>query len=316
MSAPKIDIDSIWLPKASSTLAGSVDQAWDWAMLNGVVFFLIVMLPLAYFVVKYKRRSDKDVTSPVAHNTLIETIWTVIPTAICIALFFVGLAGYIGSSVAPKDAFEINVTAQKWSWTFTYPNGTVSAGKLVVPKGRPVRLVMSSVDVIHSFFVPEFRVKQDVIPGQYTSVWFEATEAKETAVLCTEYCGNGHSEMMATVEVLEPQKFDEWLETGGEDNSVPPAERGKQLFTQWSCNTCHSIDGSKGIGPSFQGLFGKDETLMDGSTAKVDENYVRESILQSTAKVVKGYAPIMPVFQGQLKDAQVDALVAYIKTLK
>lgn len=314
MSAPKIDIDSLWLPKASSTLAHEVDAAWNWAMLNGVVFFFVVMIPLAYFLVRFKRRTENDETSSLSHNTLMETVWTIVPTVICFALFFVGLWGYLSAAVAPKDAFEIQVTAQKWAWSFAYPNGTTSPGKLIVPKGKPVKLVMSSTDVIHSFFVPEFRIKQDVLPGLYTTIWFEPTEAKETAILCTEYCGTGHSEMLGTVQVLEQTEFDKWLE-GGDDSKLPPAEKGKALFSQWACNSCHSIDGTKGVGPSLKGLFGKTEELADG-TAKADENYIRESIVLSTAKLVKGYAPIMPVFQGQLKDPQVDALVAYIKTLQ
>lgn len=315
MSAPKIEIDSLWLPKASSTLAGQVDTAWNWAMANAVVFFFIVMIPLGYFMVKYKKKSDADVTSTLAHSTLIETVWTVIPTVVVMALFFVGLWPYLSAAVPPKDAFEVQVTAQKWAWTFTYPNGTVSPGKLVVPQGRPVKLVMSSTDVIHSFFVPEFRIKQDVVPGMYTTMWFEAKDVEETAVLCTEYCGTGHSEMLATVQVLAAPAFDQWLEAG-DDKNLPPAEKGKALYGQWACGSCHPIDGTRGVGPSLKGLYGKSEDLTDGSSVKVDENYLRESILVSTAKVVKGFAPVMPAFQGQIKDAQVDALIAYIKALQ
>ena len=315
MSAPKIEIDSFWLPKASSTLAGQVDAAYNWALYNAYFWFALVMAVAAYFVWKYRRRGPDDVTSTVAHNTTIEIVWTVIPTAIVIGLFFAGLWPYLSAAVPPKDAMEVQVTAQKWAWTFTYANGTVSPGNLVVPRGKPVKLVMSSTDVIHSFYVPEFRIKQDVLPGMYTTTWFEATNVEETAVECTEYCGKDHSAMLATVKVLEPAQFNQWLENGGEDKPLPPAEKGKNLFSQWACNSCHSIDGTKGVGPSLKGLFGKTEELADG-TVKADENYLRESILLSTAKVVKGYAPVMPVFQGQIKDDHVDALIAYIKTLQ
>lgn len=327
MTAPKIEIDSFWLPKASSTVAPQVDMAWYTVLGVTTVFFLILMIPTFYFGMKYKRKKQGEVTSAIDHSTTIEVVWTTIPLVVLILLFFAGLVGWVNSQVAPANALEVQVTAQKWNWSFKYPNGTTSPGKLVVPKGQPVRLVMSSTDVIHSFYVPEFRIKQDVIPGVYTSIWFEPTEAREYVVFCTEYCGGpegdvaadkpgGHSDMLATVVVMEEQAFKDWLETGGEDKSIPPAERGKQLYTQWGCQTCHSTDGSKLAGPTFKGLFGKDEELTDGSKVKVDENYIRESILNPNAKVVKGFAPVMPVFQGQLKDPQIDALIAFIKEQK
>ena len=327
MTVPKIEIDSFWLPKASSTVAPQIDMAWNTVLYVCFVFFLILMIPMVYFISKYRRKKKGEVTSAIDHSTTIEVVWTTIPLVVLILLFFVGLTGWVNSQVAPANALEVQVTAQKWNWSFKYPNGTTSPGKLVVPKGKPVRLVMSSTDVIHSFFVPEFRIKQDVIPGVYTSIWFEPTEVREFTVFCTEYCGGpegdvapdkpgGHSDMHATVAVMEEQQFKDWLETGGEDKSIPPAERGKQLFVQWGCQTCHSTDGSKLAGPSFKGLFGKDEELADGSKVKVDENYIRESILNPNAKVVKGFPPVMPVFQGQLKDPQIDALIAFIKEQK
>lgn len=324
---PKIEIDSFWLPKASSTVAPQVDMAWNTVLWVCIVFFFILMVPTFYFVSKYKRRKEGEVTSAIDHSTKIEVVWTVIPLVILVALFFVGLTGWVNTQVAPADAMEVQVTAQKWNWSFKYPNGTTSPGKLVLPKDKPVRLVMSSTDVIHSFYVPEFRVKQDAIPGVYTSLWFQPTEVREYTVFCTEYCGGpegdvaadkpgGHSDMLATVVVMDEAKFKDWLETGGEDKSIPPAQRGKQLFAQWGCQTCHSLDGAKLAGPTFKGLFGREEELADGSKVKVDENYIRESILNPNAKVVKGFAPVMPVFQGQLKDPQIDAIIAFIKEQK
>lgn len=314
MNVPKIDQGSFWLPHQGSTLAPAVDAAWDVVMYVSVAFFLLIVVAMCIFVYRYRRRGPNDKTSNISHNAKLEIAWTAIPMLILLVLFFIGLSGYVNASVAPGDAYEINVTAEKWLWTFSYPNGTVSPSKLVVPRGRPVRLVMSSKDVLHSFFIPEFRIKHDVIPGTYTTLWFEALEAKDTVLLCTEYCGTGHSDMMATVSVVEEAQFQEFLETGGDDKNTPPAELGKSLYTTWGCATCHSVNGTRQQGPSFKGLFGKTETLADGSSVHVDEAYLKESILVSNAKVVSGYQPIMPVFQGVLKERQVDALVAFIKS--
>lgn len=315
MKAPHIDIGSFWLPKASSTLAAQVDSAFGWVYWNAVVFFVIIVTTLVVFVAKYKRRTENDVTSSVSHNMRLEIVWTVIPTVIVIALFFAGLAGFVNGQIAPSNAYEIQVTAQKWSWTFTYPNGSVSPGVLVVPKDRPVKLILSSRDILHSFFVPEFRIKQDAVPSMYTSLWFEATEAKETAILCTEYCGTGHSAMLGTVKVVEQPAFQEWLDNGGDDGKTPPAEAGKKIYSA-QCSACHSVDGSRVVGPSFKGLFGRAEHVVGAGEVKVDENYIRESINVPGAKVVEGFANIMPPFKGVLNDKQIDQLVAYIKTLQ
>ncbi len=314
MNVPKIDQGSFWMPRQSSTLAPAVDAAWDVVMYVSVAFFLLIVGAMAWFVYKYRRRGPDDKTSNIAHNARLEIAWTAIPMLILLVLFFIGLSGYVNASVAPGDSYEINVTGEKWLWTFSYPNGTVSPSKLVVPRGRPVRLVMSSKDVLHSFYIPEFRIKHDVIPGTYTTLWFEATEVKDSTLLCAEYCGTGHSDMMATVSVVEEAQFQEFLESGGDDKNMPPAELGKSLYTTWGCATCHSLTGARQQGPSFKGLFGKTETLADGSSVHVDEAYLKESILVSNAKVVSGYQPIMPVFQGVLKERQVDALVAFIKS--
>lgn len=316
MIAPKIEVDSFWLPRQSSTLAPSIDHAWSLVLWISVGFFTLIVGAMIYFLIRYRRRTAHDVTSEVSHSTKLEITWTAIPLVIVIGLAFVGLTGYVSAAVAPAEAYEIQVTAQKWSWQFTYPNGTISPNKLVIPRGRPVKLVMSSRDIVHSLFIPEFRIKQDVVPGAYTTIWFEGTDVKETAILCTEYCGAGHSDMMATVSVMEQRAFDAWLESGGEDKSLPPAEYGKQLFSSWNCGTCHSLDGSAKQGPSLEGIFGRNESLADGSTVKVDETYLRDSILISNKQVVAGFQPVMPVFQGQLKDRQVDALIAFLKEQK
>jgi cytochrome c oxidase subunit 2 len=324
---PAIENGSFWLPKQTSTFAPEVDHAWNVVMILCVVFFVGIVGACGYFLVKYKRRSDNDKTSPIDHSAKIEFIWTVVPTILVVWLFFVGLRGWVDAAIAPADAFEINVTAEKWNWTFTYPNGTISPNLLVVPKGRPVKLIMSSKDVIHSFYVPEFRVKRDVIPGSYTTVWFEATEIKDVLLECAEYCGKGHSEMLATVSIKDEEKFKEWVDSYGDVECkpgagivcpppVPLADKGKLLFSTWNCKTCHTIDGGPGTGPTLKGVFGSQVPLADGTVALADENYIRESILISNAKVVKGFSPVMPLFKGTLRDKDIDALLAYIKELK
>ncbi len=307
---------TFWLPKASSTLAPGVDHAWDVVMWVSVFFFVIVIGTMAYFMWKYRRRTDKDETSTVDHSAKLEITWTILPLVIVMGLFFVGLSGFMNASVAPSDSYEVQVTGERWLWTFIYPNGAISPSRLVVPKGKPVRMVMSSKDVIHSFYVPEFRIKRDVIPGQYTSIWFEATEVGKYTLECAEYCGTGHSDMLATIEVMEPEQFKQWLESAGGDKSLPPAKRGEALFNKWQCSACHALDGSRKVGPSFKGLYGREETMSDGRVIKADENYLRESILLSNAKIVKGYDPVMPIFKDMLKDDDVNDLIAFIKEQK
>jgi cytochrome c oxidase subunit 2 len=318
---PIINIDSFWMPRQGSTIAKEIDLAFYGVYWLDVVMFIGVVSALFYFAYRFKRRTEKDKVSKVTHNLTLEITWTIIPTVIVIGLFGLGLRGYLNASVAPAEAYEIRVIAQTWAWTFVYPDGRVTTGGLegeglVVPKGRPVKLIMSSQDVVHSFWVPEFRVKQDLVPGTYTTIWFEPTEVTDTALQCTEYCGKDHSNMYATVHVLEESKFKEWVEKGGMDDKLTPAEQGKKLFAQRTCNTCHSVDGTRIQGPSFKGLWGKTEAISDGSSVKVDENYIRESLLEPQKKVVQGYPAVMPTFKGTLKEKEIDALIAYIKTVQ
>jgi cytochrome c oxidase subunit II len=320
---PFITVDSVWLPKQNSTIAPAVDFAWDIVMFVSIAFFMLLMGMMVYFAIRYRRRSDFDVTSDRDHNARLEFLWTIVPLAIVIGLFFVGYRGFLYMSVPPAESYEINVTGQKWSWTFTYPNGVVS-NELTVPAGRPIKLIMSSQDVIHSFYVPEFRVKRDVIPGLYTTVWFEAREPAESTLFCTEYCGgggdgrqgSGHSGMWTAVHVLSEPDFDTWMQSQEDDPNMPPAEKGAKLHVSRGCAGCHSLDGTRGNGPSFKGLFGRQEQMADGEQIIADENYLRESILQANRRIVAGYQPIMPSFEGQLTDNEVMYLIEFIKTVK
>lgn len=315
MTLTPIDLGSFWLPRQSSTLAPEVDAGFHAVYWVSIGFFVLVVGATAYFAVRYRRRREGEKTSEFDHSTVLEIVWTTIPALMLIGLFALGLRGYASAAVAPAEALEIQVTAEKWLWTFTYPNGTTTVNELGVPKDRPVRLVMSSKDIIHSFFVPEFRIKQDLVPGAYTTTWFEATEVKDVAVLCAEYCGTGHSDMMARILVMDEPVYKDWLDKGGGEGDLPPAELGKKLFTQRSCATCHSLDGSRIQGPSLKGLFGRIEDLEGGTSVKVDENYFRESVLNPGAKVVRGYPAAMPTFQGLLKDRDIEALIAYLKSV-
>lgn len=315
MTRTPIDLGSFWLPRQSSTLAPEVDAGFHAVYWVSVGFFVLVVGAMAYFAVRYRRRREGEKTSEVDHSTALEIVWTTIPGLMLLFLFALGLKGYASAAVAPAESLEIQVTAEKWLWTFTYPNGTTTVNELGVPKDRPVRLVMSSKDIIHSFFVPEFRIKQDLVPGAYTTTWFQATEVKDVAVLCAEYCGTGHSDMMARILVMDEPVYKDWLDKGGGADDLPPAELGKKLFTQRSCATCHSLDGSRIQGPSLKGLFGRTEDLEGGTSVKVDENYFRESVLNPGAKVVRGYPAAMPTFQGLLKDRDIEALIAYLKSV-
>lgn len=310
-----------FLPPAKSTLAHEVDALFWFVHLSSLVLTIGILIAIAYFIIKYRRKSENDVTPVITHNNKLEVTWSVIPLIITLVLFGWGFQTYVSLTTPPDDAYEVNVTAQKWLWNFTYENGARSTGELHVPAGRPIKLIMSSQDVIHSFFVPDYRIKQDVVPGRYTEVWFRVPKAGESIIFCTEYCGTGHSDMSGKVVVHEQEQFDTWLADnagggGGKPSDLAPAEWGKQLAQEQACATCHSVDGSQMTGPTWQGLFEETQQMSDGSTVTADENYIRESILNPSAKIVDGYQPVMPSYQGQLNDEQISAIIEYIKTLK
>jgi cytochrome c oxidase subunit 2 len=313
-------LNDFFLPPAKSTLAEQTDTLFWFVHLSSLVLTIGLLAVIVYFVYKYRRKSEDEVTPLITHNNQLEVTWSVIPLVLVIIVFGWGYKVYLDQRVIPDDAYEINVTAQKWLWQFSYQNGARTTGELHVPADRPIKLVMSSNDVIHSFFVPDYRIKQDVVPGRYTEVWFNATEPGESIVFCTEYCGTAHSDMTAQVIVHEQAEFEKWLaaNTGGgtKPEDLSQAEWGEQLATTYACNTCHSTDGSRLTGPSWQGIFGHEVELSDGSTVMVDENYIRESILEPNAKVVDGFPAVMNTYQGQLNDEQINAIIEYIKTLK
>lgn len=309
-------LGTLWMPPGQSTIASEVDTLFYFILYTSIIFFLIVVGASTYFTIKYRRSKEEGPLPSADHNLKLEIIWTAIPTILVMILFVWGFKSFMVMSVVPKDALEIKVTGQMWFWSFDYSDGVNSVNEIIVPVGKPVKLLMSSKDVIHSFYVPDFRVKMDVLPNRYSITWFEATNIGEYNLFCTEFCGKGHSEMIGKVKVLSVLDYEEWYEEGiGTGAGMTMAEYGEKLYTTKACITCHKIDGSSGTGPGWKNIFGKEEKLSDGSTVIIDENYIRESILNPGAKVTAGYQPIMPTYQGILRDRQIDALIAYMKSL-
>ncbi|MEM9491749.1 MAG: cytochrome c oxidase subunit II, partial [Myxococcota bacterium] len=276
------DYDTFWLPEPVSVTASNVDDLYMGVL--GLSFFCFIGITAAviYFVWKYRKRPghEKPLPSP-THNNPLEITWTVIPALICVFLFIFGWRGYVDMATPPKHALEVSITGFKWGWQITYPNGVDDPnGELHVPVDRSVRLVMKSNDVLHDFFIPAFRIKQDVIPMRYTQLWFKATQPGVYRVYCAEYCGMDHSQMKTVVVVHEPGGYEQYLDKIMEQAlNIPPAELGKKVYDQY-CIACHTLDGSIKVGPSFANLkFGTQNAMADGSSVTVDENYIRESIL-------------------------------------
>jgi cytochrome c oxidase subunit 2 len=306
---------SAFMPPAGTALATEYDNLYSFLIWSSFIACAILIGGMIYFVLKYKRKTNNDKTPYISHNTFLEFLWSFIPLVIFMVCFAWGWVVYHHMRTMPEDALEVHVFGQQWSWSFEYKSGKASTNEFYVPVGRPVKLIMTSKDVIHSFFIPSMRIKQDVIPGTYTAIWFNAEKTGDYQIFCTEYCGAAHSNMLAKMHVVPVADYEKWLQESDEGLSM--AERGQKLFNDKGCVACHSTDGSTKVGPSWKGLFGSERELADGSKAKGDENYIRESILNPNARVVKGFpSGVMPTFQGQLSEEQLNALVEFIKTLK
>ena len=310
-----MDDATIWLPEQASTLAPEIDWLFYFVYWTSVILFVGVVGAMLYFAYRYRRQRPGERPAPVKENKLLEISWIVVPTILVLVVFTWGFQSFIKIGTAPPNAYEINVEGQQWNWNFTYANGTSITNELHVPANRPVRLKMSSTDVIHSFFVPAFRVKHDVLPDRYTYLWFEATKPGTYKAFCTEYCGTQHSAMDAKVVVHEQEEFKQWLKTGGGVADLPPAEYGKILYERQGCNACHSLDGSSSVGPTWQGLYGTTAHQMsNGEAVTVDENYLREAIVEPGAKIVAGFGNNMPANYSELSERQLTALIEFIKT--
>ncbi len=302
---------SFWLPDGASTLSSDIDSLFYFVTWASIILFAGVVAAIVYLAYRYRRRAGAA-PARVKPSRMVEISWVALPTILVLIVFNWGFRLFIEQSVAPPNAYEIYVRGAMWKWDFEYPTGTVSTNELHVPVDRPVRLVMSSEDVLHSFFVPAFRVKQDVLPDRYSAVWFEATRVDTFQVYCTEYCGAGHAVMLASVITHSQGDFEDWLASAGVDEDTPLPELGAQLYQQQACFACHSVDGTPGVGPTFTGLYGKTETLDDGSTVVADDDYLRESIVDPGATVVQGYLNVMTPYAG-LSDRELSALIAFIR---
>ena len=331
------------LPVVGTAIAGQWDALYIFLVWLSIFFFVLVVGAMIYFAIKYRHTQVKR-TRYITGNHLLEAIWIAVPTILLLVIFGWGYVVYRDMTQAPLDAYEIRVIGKQWLWTFQYDNGTTTVNELYVPINKPVKLIMTSQDVLHDFFIPNFRVKQDVVPGMYTSVWFEARVPGKHQVFCAEYCGTSHSGMLAQVIALDDTQWKTWL-AGGKLDDIPKATdeiaaapapqsdklqvaqaapelkrvsmvaRGKAVFETKGCVSCHSTDGTQKIGPSAKGLYGSHPELADGSHVTADENYIRESIESPQAKLVKGYSPVMPTFKGLIDEMEMNSLIAYMKSI-
>lgn len=307
---------SFWLPPPDAVASGAVDHAFHFVMYVSYFFFALIFGLVVLFVVKYRRRPGVEAVKTAKSSLILEATWSLIPLGLTIVMFYLGFVGYVELRSPPERAYEISVLARKWSWQFTYPDGTIDSN-LHVPVGEPVRLVMASEDVIHSLSIPAFRVKMDVVPGRYTRTWFEGKEVGTYDLYCTEYCGTGHSDMLASVVVHEPEDFQAWLKEAGDVlGNNPPDKAGEILFRRHGCGSCHSIDGTPRVGPSLKAIIGQTHAMADGGNAAVDENYIRQSVLEPGAKIRQGFRNQMPTYKGKLNDQEITAIIQYLKSLK
>ena len=298
-------------PEQASSFARDVDALYFFLIAVSAFFALLVAVLVIVFAIKFHRRHPGEVGARIEGNLPIELVWSVIPTVIAMVMFGWGASVYYHVRRPPNEAMHIYAVGKQWMWKFQHLEGQREINELHVPVGRPVKITVTSEDVIHSLYFPAFRTKIDAIPGRYQELWFEATRPGTYRMFCAEYCGTNHSGMIGSVIVMEPAAYQSWLAGGGEGSL---AERGAALFRQLACNTCH-LDTGQGRGPSLKDVFGKSVELADGTTAVVNEAYLRESILNSQAKIVKGFQPLMPTFQGLISEEGLVALIEHVKSM-
>ncbi len=304
-----------FMPPQATEIAGRVDNLYAFLLVSSAIACAILIGGMIYFALKYKRRGEHDKTAYITHNTFLEFLWSFIPLVIFLGVFAWGWVIYNDMRAMPKDALEIHVVGRQWAWEAQYKSG-VTSNEITVPVNQDVKLILGSTDVLHSFYVPSFRIKQDAVPGRYTALWFRADKMGKFHVFCTEYCGTSHSGMITRLNVVTRQEYDAWLAEEANARFLPLVEQGQRLFTNKSCVTCHNVDaeGVK-VGPSLFKIFNTQELMADGSQVLVDENYLRESILNPEAKKVKGFERAnMTSYQGQLSEMELNALIEFIKS--
>jgi cytochrome c oxidase subunit 2 len=305
--------------EAASRSAVQIDAVFLFITVVSLFFFFLVEGLLIYFAVRYRRRkaSEDFATSEVTGNLALEIVWVIIPSLVVIAFFVYGYLVYQDVTRPAPGSSEIYVTARQFLFEFKHADGRSEIGELRVPVGKPVKLIMTSRDVIHGLFLPAFRLKQDILPGQYTYLYLQPDKEGTYDIFCTEYCGVGHSTMRGKLVVMPPSEYVKWAAAGKDAQAaIPPSEKGKALLEKYGCLGCHSTDGTVKVGPTLKGLYGSRVPLEDGRTAVADEGFLKESIVDPGAGIVKGFANVMPNFRGQLSDDDIAAIIAYIKTLK
>ncbi len=331
------------LPLQGTEIAARWDSLYNFLLYLSIFFFVLVLGAMLYFIASFKHRPGKK-TKYMTGNHLLEAVWIAVPTLLLMGIFVWGYSIYHSMTQAPADAYEIRVIGKQWLWTFQYDNGKTTVNEVFVPVNHPVKFIMTSEDVLHSFFVPSFRIKQDVVPGMYSSIWFNATVPGKHQVFCTEYCGTSHSAMLAKVVVLTDDQWKAW-NRNKKLESIPDAvqelaqvsqdqvhisaasvqsavvqtslaQQGRVVHETKGCIACHSVDGTTKVGPTHKGLFGSKVELANGKTIVADENYIRNHIENPQSNTVKGFNPVMPTFKGLLTELEMNALIAYIKSIK
>jgi cytochrome c oxidase subunit 2 len=302
------------IPEQASNFAPAVDLLMLFIVVICLFFAVAITAAVVYFFFKYERKHQTEIGVPIHGDSRLETAWIVVPLVLAMAMFAWGAVVYVDYRHSPGDTLDIYVVGKQWMWKVQQPNGLKEINEIHLPVDRDVRLIMASEDVIHDFSVPAFRVKMDVVPGHYNTMWFRPTKAGHYRLYCSQYCGTNHAIMTGWITVMEQGDYAAWLSgaAGAEGN---PLVAGEKLFAEKACITCHLSDG-KGRAPSLNGLYGGKVLLADGITVTADDAYIRESILQPNAKIVAGYQPLMPSFQGQLTEEQIIALTAYIKSFQ
>lgn len=306
---------SVFMPPQATDVAGQVDTLYMFLLVASFISCVLVIGGLIHFAMKYRRKGPNDKTPYISHSTTLEFLWSFIPFVIFMIAFVWGWIVFHNLRHMPVDGLEIAVQAQKWDWTFVYKNGRRVATEFYVPVNQDVKLLMTSSDVLHSFYVPAFRTKQDVVPGRYTALWFNANREGVFQIFCAEYCGDRHSGMLGKVHVVSREKYEEWL-SSEPYKGLSSVEIGAKIYGT-RCVACHTLTDVKNVGPGFKGVFGRQEHIDGGQAVTVDENYIRESILNPNAKVVDGFPKgVMPTFQGQLSEEELMGIIDYLKTLK
>ncbi|MDP3981464.1 MAG: cytochrome c oxidase subunit II [Chlamydiota bacterium] len=300
-------------PTQASSMAGKVDALFFYLIAVAVFFSVLIFALVVFFAIRYRRRSDQDRPKEIHGNLMLELVWSFIPLALTVVMFFWGAKLFFQESVPPQNASELFVVAKRWMWKIQHPEGPREINELHLPLDQAVKLTMTSEDVIHSFYVPDFRVKMDVLPGRYTRLWFEPNRVGTYHLFCAEYCGTKHSEMRGTIVVMQPADYQQWLDKM-KATEKPMASRGEDLFTKNRCVSCHGDVPSR-RGPTLENLFNSSVKLNNGSYVMADENYIRESILNPEAKMVDGYNPLMPTFKGLLTEEELVDILTYIKSL-